>query len=233
MITNFKYNYPKSIRSLINEQRHYDIETKKLPSVTTILAQTLPADKKNKLEEWKKNVGEEQANRIKNEAANRGTAIHTVLEKYLLGEHYLDLTDTGHVAHKMGQKIIEDGLKDKLIELHGSEATLHYRDQYAGSTDVVGLYKNKEGQAVESILDFKQSNKVKLETWIGDYFLQLAGYILAHNDTYKSNIQQGVILMCTPKLEFQRFILDGDKLKRSTDEWLKRVELYYKLFGNK
>ena len=94
MITNFKYNYPKSIRSLINEQRHYDIETKKLPSVTTILAQTLPADKKNKLEEWKKSVGEEQANRIKNEAANRGTAIHTVLEKYLLGEHYLDLTDT-------------------------------------------------------------------------------------------------------------------------------------------
>jgi hypothetical protein len=34
------YDYPKSVRELINSQRHYSIGNSKLPSVTTILDQT-------------------------------------------------------------------------------------------------------------------------------------------------------------------------------------------------
>jgi len=220
---NLKFNYPKSMRSLIKDERHYDIETKKLPSVTTILSATMPSGKKEKLQEWKDRVGNEEAERIKNEAANRGTAMHTIVEKYLSGEHYLDLTDLGQQAHKMGQTIVERGLKDQLTELWGNEATLYYPDLYAGSTDIVGIYNDKE-----TIIDLKQSNKPKQASWIGDYYLQLAGYILAHNYVYQTNIQQGVILMCTPKLEFQKFVIDGEVLRNYTYEWLARVSLYYK-----
>jgi genome maintenance exonuclease 1 len=223
MITNFKFNYPKSVRSLINDQRHYDIEAKKLPSVTTILSATTPEDKKQKLQEWRNRVGNDKAEEIKNLAANRGTAMHTIIEKYLIGEHYLDLTDIGHQAHKMGQLIVERGLKGQLTELWGSEATLYYPDLYAGSTDIVGIYNDKE-----TIVDLKQSNKPKQSNWITDYYLQLAGYILAHNCVYNTNIQQGVILMATPFLDFQKFVIEGEQLKKYTYEWLARVSLYYK-----
>ena len=38
------YNYPKSSRSLIEGNRHYDVSNEKLPSVTTILQETLPQE---------------------------------------------------------------------------------------------------------------------------------------------------------------------------------------------
>jgi len=223
MKRNFIYNYPKSMRSLIKDERHYDIETQKLPSVTTILSATMPSGKKEKLQEWKDRVGNEEAEKVKSEAASRGTFMHSYVEGYLLGERHLDLTDLGQQATKMGEVIVDRGLKDQLTELWGSEATLYYPDLYAGSTDIVGIYNGKE-----TIVDLKQSNKTKREEWISDYFLQLAGYILAHNYVYQTNIQQGVILMCTPKLEFQKFVIDGEVLKKYTYEWLTRVGLYYK-----
>jgi CRISPR/Cas system-associated exonuclease Cas4 (RecB family) len=222
MITNLKFNYPKSVRSLINDQRHYDIDAVKLPSVTTILAQTMPEDKKQKLQDWKTRIGNDEADKIKNEAANRGTFMHSYIEGYLLGQRHLDLTELGQEATKMGQVVVEKGLKE-LEELWGIEAVLHYPDLYAGSTDIVGIYNGKQ-----SIIDLKQSNKMKRESWIGDYMLQLSAYIMAHNYIYQTNIQQGVILMCTPKLEFQRFIIEGSILQKYTYEWLKRVDLFYK-----
>ena len=220
---NPRFIYPKSIRSLINNERHYDIESNKLPSVTTILSATLPSGKKEKLQEWKDRVGNEEADRIKNEAANRGTFMHSYIEGYLSGQLHLDLTDLGQQATKMGEVIVERGLKNQLTELYGSEATLYYPDLYAGATDIVGLYNGKE-----TIIDLKQSNKTKREEWIRDYYLQLSAYILAHNYVHQSNIEQGVILMCTPNLEFQKFVIEGEALKRYTYEWLTRVGLYYK-----
>ena len=49
---NKKFDYPPSTRSLVMGQRHYDIGNDKLPSVTTILSQTQPEEKKAKLAEW-------------------------------------------------------------------------------------------------------------------------------------------------------------------------------------
>ena len=77
-------------------------------------------------------------------------------------------------------------------EIWGTEMTLYYPGLYAGATDLAGIY-----EGVEAILDFKQSNKPRKREWIEDYFLQLAGYAVAHNYLYTTNIQQGVVLMCT------------------------------------
>ena len=69
---NKQFEYPKSIRSLINNERHYDIGETKLPSVTTILQATKTEEKKAVLENWKNRVGADNAENIKNVAANRG-----------------------------------------------------------------------------------------------------------------------------------------------------------------
>jgi len=73
---NKKFEYPTSTRSLINDQRHYDINNKKLPSVTTILQATQSDEKKAILAKWRQNIGENKAESIKNEAAERGSIMH-------------------------------------------------------------------------------------------------------------------------------------------------------------
>ena len=93
MIWNKKFNYPTSTRALINGKRHYDVGThEKLPSVTTILQATQSEEKRKKLEEWRKRMGAQYADRVKDIAALRGTSMHTYLEGYIKGERHLDLT---------------------------------------------------------------------------------------------------------------------------------------------
>jgi len=217
------YQYPKSVRSLVNDERHYEIESSKLPSVTTILAATQSDEKRASLAKWKAKVGDNEAERIKNVAASRGTNMHSHLEYHLNGQGLLDLSSEGQVARNMADKIIKEGLND-LHEIWGSEVVLHYPNKYAGATDLVGIYQGRD-----SIIDFKQSNKPKKDEWITDYKLQLAAYALAHDAIHKTEIEQGVILMCTPDLYFQKFIINGQQFRDYKQEWMKRVEKYYEL----
>lgn len=222
MKINYQFEYPTSTRSLIQGSRHYDIEQEKLPSVTTILSATQSEEKKAALAAWKARVGEEQATRTRDQAAERGTIMHHIIESYLKNQFHVDLTPVGLQAHKMADKIIQEALQPKLQELWGLETVLYYPNLYAGQTDVVGIYNDQE-----SICDFKQSNKLKRKEWIEDYKLQLAAYALAHNEVYGTNIMQGVNLICTGDCQFQEFVFEGDEFKQAKFEWLKRVDQYY------
>jgi hypothetical protein len=226
MKLNQLYTYPKSSKSLINELRHYDVNAQKLPSVTAILGATEPPEKKASLDAWRARVGVGKAKEITKSASDRGTAMHNIIEKFLLGQGYLDLTDVGKDAQTMAQQIIDKGLKDRLSEFWGLEVTLYYPGLYAGATDVVGIYDNEE-----SIVDFKQSNQIKKREWIGDYKLQLAAYALAHNEIYGTNIQKGVNLICTKDNYFQEFVFEGEEFRRAKFDWLRRVDEFYKLQG--
>ena len=221
MKCNKRFDYPESIRSLVNDQRHYDVGDEKLPSVTTILSATQSDEKKASLSKWRQNVGENKADFIMNEAANRGTIMHRVLEGYLLGQNHADFSDLGIEAGVMAQTIIESGIKDHLDEIWGSEITVYYPKLYAGATDLAGVYNGRE-----SIIDFKQSNKPKRREWITDYFLQLAAYAMAHNYVYGTNIQSGIILMCTKDNYFQKFEVKDEEFQRFSWEWLRRVDKF-------
>ena len=219
---NKRFDYPTSTRSLINDQRHYDVGTKeKLPSVTTILQATQSDEKKAKLAEWRQNVGENKAESIKNEAAERGSIMHRIIEGYLLGRRHADFSNQGQLAGVMAETIIESGIRGHLDEIWGSEITVYYPGLYAGATDLVGIYEGRE-----SIVDFKQSNKPKRKEWIEDYFVQLAAYAMAHNHIYGTKIQSGTILMCTKDNMFQRFDIKDKEFQRFSWEWLRRVDLF-------
>jgi len=220
---NKKFIYPTSTRSLLNDERVYDVSQEKLPSVTTILSATQPQDKLESLAKWKAKVGEVEADRIKNTAANRGTIMHSILEGYILEKEVLDMTEAGVQAHSMAKTIIDKGLPD-LEEIWGSEVVVSYPGLYAGATDLVGVYMGRD-----SIIDFKQSNKPKRIEWITDYKLQMVAYAMAHNYVHGSEIEQGVILMCTPDNFFQRFIINGSEFRALSHEWLARVDAYYKV----
>ena len=215
------YEYPASMRTSIEGKRHYEITGKKLPSVTTILSATQSAEKMESLAKWKAKVGEKKAENIKNVAALRGTAMHEYLEHYIAGKELLDLTETGVKAKSMAKTIIEQGLPD-LEEIWGSEVTVYYPGLYAGATDLCGIYMGRD-----SIIDFKQSNKPKRAEWITDYKLQMVAYAMAHNYIYNTNIDQGVILMCTPDNFFQRFIVNGREFRELKWKWLGKIDAFY------
>ena len=221
------YKYPKSTRSLIEGNRHYDINQEMLPSVTTILQETQSDEKKASLANWRQKVGENEAERIKNEAASRGTAMHSFLEYYIRGDKLLDLSDEGQVASGMGQVIIDHGFSE-LKEIWGSEVTLFYPGLYAGSTDLCGIYSGRE-----SIIDFKQTNKPKRKEWIDEYFMQLGAYAMAHDVIYNTCVDQGVILMCSKDGFFQKFTSTGKEFTRFKHKFLEKVGQFYQKKGQK
>ena len=222
MKINKQFKYPKSMRSVINGGRHYDIGNTKLPSVTTILSACQSDEKKASLAAWKARMGDKAADAVRDTAAERGTAMHTYLEHYLDGTGYKDLTPLGKQAEVMANKIIESGLGD-LEELWGLETTLYYPDLYAGATDVVGIY-----QGQPAILDFKQSNKPKRREWVQDYFEQLGAYAMAHNQVYGTRIQSGIVLMCTKDFMFQKFEVSGREFVKHQHAFLRKCDQYYK-----
>ena len=209
------------MRSLIDGKRHYDIKEEKLPSVTTILSATQSDEKRKSLADWRARMGPQYADRVKDLAAMRGTAMHRYLEAFIDGSGHKDLTSIGREAEGMAKRIIESGLGE-LDEVWGQEVTLYYPGLYAGATDIVGVY---EGQP--AIIDFKQTNKPKKREWISDYFAQLGAYCMAHNYVYGTKIQSGVILMCSKDLLFQKFEVSGSEFVRHQHDFLRKIDQYY------
>jgi hypothetical protein len=233
MITQ-RYNYTPLSRETVDGKRHYCLPNgKKVPSVTTILDKTKSSESREALANWKKRVGEQQAQQITTEAANRGTRMHSYLETYVMMDDLKPLPSNpfAHPSWFMAAEIILHGL-GQVDEFWGVEVPVYYSGLYAGTTDCVGLWNGKP-----AIIDFKQSNKVKKREWIEDYFLQLAAYALAHDEMTGTEIDQGVILMAVqPKLledqtyttpQYLEFVVADEEFAHWKNEWIKRVELYY------
>ena len=220
MKKNNKYNYVDGRQIMDQGSRIYDVAGYRLPSVTTILSRTKD---QQFIKDWKAKVGEKKAEEIKNLSSRRGTAMHRYIEYYLQQKGYEDMTAFGQEAKRMARKVIETGLAP-VNEYFGSEVTLYYPGLYAGSTDLVGMHNDKE-----TIIDFKQANRPKREEWIGDYKLQAAAYSMAHDQVYGSNIEQCVIMVCTPDLYYQEFKIDGANLRKAKHDFLRRLDQYYNL----
>ena len=215
-----KYNYVNATANTQLGSRTYSVAGMNLPSVTTILAKT-----KNQeyLTRWRKKVGHEEAERIFNLSSKRGTAMHKFLEKHIEDSGYEDLTSIGREAAPMAKKIIDVGLT-YVSQYYGSEVTLYYPGLYAGTTDLVCMHNN-----LDTIIDFKQSNRPKEEEWMEDYYLQIAAYAMAHDYIHGSNIEQGIIMVCTPDLYYQEFKFSGLILRDWKHKFLKRLDAYYEL----
>lgn len=218
---NSQFSYPTLDRQTRDDGvRHYVTPTgEALPSVTTILSATKDM---TGLNQWKKFMGEAKADKIRDEAAALGGLMHEHLECYLekrdrpRGSNLIR-----QMAERMANTIIQKGLEG-VDEIWGIEAPLFFPGLYAGTTDIVGVYKGKP-----AIMDFKNARKMRTRDMIQDYAVQTAAYALAHNELFGTNIEHGVIFMCARDLQYQTFIFDVNEMKTATEEWLNRIELYH------
>ena len=214
-----KYNYAELKRQDGDSRLYLTPDGESLPSVTSILGKTKD---KSFLKQWRARVGEKNAEKIIADSAQIGTALHLYIEHYVNEHAYKDLTDIGIQAGKMAQVIIDhdQGLK-KVSEVWGSEVHLYYPGKYAGTTDMIGVYDGRP-----TIIDFKQTNRPKKREWVQDYLMQLAAYAMAHNKLFDTEIDQGVVLMCSRDLLFQKFELKGENFVRAGDTFMKKLDLY-------
>jgi len=221
-----KYNY-KSIKCKnIDSKRHYVLDGHNydpVPSVTTILSATAPQEDVDALKRWRKNVGYKRANQISTQSANRGTRVHKYLENFINTGEFATPGTNPYAQHANGMAacIANYGLM-LAEEVWGTEVPLFFPELYGGTTDCVGIHDGDE-----SIIDFKQSNKLKKRKWIDSYFIQTVAYGQAHNELYGTNIKKGVIMMVTPNWEYQEFVIQGREYKKYENLWWNRVEKYY------
>ena len=217
-----KYKYESLTRNDSPEGRRYvTAKGESLPSVTTILDATKD---KSHLDAWAKNVGQAEADRIKNEAALVGTHMHGCLERFI--KHRPIEPPTSWLAvrgYRMAMSLAE-AFFPNLNEVWGSEVSVYYPGRYAGSTDMAGVYRTKS-----SIVDFKQANRMKKRDWIEDYFHQLAAYALAHDQIHGTRIEQGVVLMASQDGQVQEFVSVGREWEQYKQAWIVRLAQYDEL----
>lgn len=215
------YNYKELNRVTQEGKRYYQNPWgDPVPSVTTILDKTKPPEAAKALREWRNRVGNEEASRITNEAASIGTQMHDLMEAWVKQRPY---TGTKTVQAKLMAEVIQKNIEPYISEVWGSEVNLCYPELYAGTTDLVGVYKGRP-----TIMDYKQANKVKKKDWIHDYFIQGCMYAAAHNELYNTNIKDVAIFMCTRDLEWLLFEIGGSEFDYFMDVATKRIEQFYK-----
>ena len=214
-----RYKYKKLYRNDGEGGRHYRVmmmgEDQLLPSVTTILSATKDM---STLDAWAARVGPEAAEKIRVEAAAVGTNMHLVIDmmfaRRMLPRPKNWLTSKGY---EMGYKLINTFF-GQLQEVWGSEVSLYYPEKYAGTTDLVGIYRGKP-----AIIDFKQSLRPKRHQWISDYFHQLTAYAAAHDIVHGTKIEYGVVLVACQTGETQEFSIAGQEFKDYQNGWMDRV----------
>lgn len=150
----------------INGKRFYQTpDGKTYPSVTTITS----LHGKEGILEWRKRVGEQEANKISTQASGRGTRVHKICEDYLNNELVMNKhLPTSIALFKSIQPIIDEHIG----KVYGIECPLYsHHLRVAGRTDCVAEFDGKL-----AIVDWKSASKPKKEHWIQNYFMQCAAY---------------------------------------------------------
>ncbi|WP_316505553.1 PD-(D/E)XK nuclease family protein [Nitrosopumilus sp.] len=197
---------PESKRAVLIEKNNKHFyktpEGHTYPSATTMLSQTMPAEKKNSLIEWREREGEEIADKVTKRATDIGTFVHKLSEDYLNNnlsdDYYNDIKNNNNDDFNSEySQTIQNHFKqlqpllNRIDNICETEIPL-YHDylMFGGTSDCIAEY-----DGTLSIIDFKTSRAEKYEEWIGDYFLQTTLYSIMYHNQTGLKIPQIVILI--------------------------------------
>jgi len=171
----------------------------KYPSITTILSNY----NKQSIIEWRKKVGEKEANKISTKSSRRGTKVHKLCEDYLNNEENIF---TGHTPDNVEMFNSIRPILDEVELVFAQEKTLFsHHLKTAGRVDCVGVFRGKK-----CIIDFKTSAKIKKKEWIDSYFMQGAGYSVMWEEMTKMPISNIAIIIAVHQEEPQIFMEKRD-----------------------
>jgi len=205
------HNFPNLKAKTTEKGRRYFVEGNAYPSVTTVIGEM----KKKSIIEWRRKVGEEEANAISKRATTRGNKCHKLAEDYLSNkplDRYRDDVLSLGLFHQIRPYI------DKINNIHALEESLYSHTlKLAGRVDCIAEYDNEL-----AIIDFKTSTKFKREEWIQDYFSQETAYAIMFQELTGLKVKQLVTIIAvetgTPQVFIKKDILTYvPKLKEYID----------------
>jgi len=159
-------------------------EGNKFVSITSLLGNL----SKQSIIEWRRRVGETEANKISRQASSRGTRVHNICESYVKNQDGI-LDDALPDAIDMFNSI--QPFLDRIDNVHVIEGAL-YSDELglAGRTDLIAEF---DGNL--SVIDYKTSRKVKNWEMCHAYFMQGAFYAYAYEELTGTPLNNIVIIM--------------------------------------
>ena len=194
-------------------RRYVTLDGKSYPSVTTVLSLV----NRDSIAAWRKRVGEEKANQIGTQAANRGTAVHNIIEKYINNEDTSDFMP--HIQQSLQN--LKPLIDKHVTKVFATECPL-YSDhlQLAGTCDAI-----VEWDGIPTIVDWKTSRRPKKKTNISNYFMQLSAYAVMWEE------RTGMACSNT------RIVMDVDNFhpvmyKETRDDWIDKM-IYWRDEYNK
>ena len=192
------HNFPNLKAKTTEKGRRYFVEGNAYPSVTTVIGEM----KKKSIIEWRRKVGEEEANAISKRATTRGNKCHKLAEDYLSNkplDRYRDDVLSLGMFHQIRPYI------DKINNIHALEESLYSHTlKLAGRVDCIAEYDNEL-----AIIDFKTSTKYKREEWIQDYFSQETAYAIMFQELTGLKVKQLVTIIATEQGTPQIFVKDN------------------------
>ena len=173
---------------------------------------------KTALFEWRKRVGEEQANKISAMATRRGTSMHKLCEQYLNNEPVEDDNIDGNLLFRTIRPTL-----DRIDNVRCLETPLYsHTFRVAGTVDCIA-----ELDGNLAVIDFKTSNRPKKSEWIEGYFIQACFYWAAYSEITGEIPKRAAILISVQDGSKQEFILGPKDIIKYTEELKKRVGTYY------
>ena len=154
-------------REHIDGVRYYKIpdedELVKMVSITSVTSHF----NKEIFINWRKKVGNEEADKITKAATARGTDMHTLTEHYLKNEDLPEVRPISDFLFKIAK-----GKLNKINNIYALEGPLYSKELgIAGTVDCIAEY---DGEL--AIIDFKTSKKPKPRNWVEHYFVQCMAY---------------------------------------------------------
>lgn len=184
-----------------NDRRIYTVPGgARYASVTTRIGEAMDH---SKLDEWRKRVGEEEANRVSERAKKRGTRFHAIAESYLRNRECFPPDAT--LPDILSFRDVREVLDERVGTVYGIECPLYSHTlRTAGRADVVA-----EFDGLPSIIDFKTSKNPKQESWILSYFLQATTYAAMFSELTNTIIPRIVVIIAVDHDLPQVFVKNG------------------------
>lgn len=177
---------PKLERETIDGVRYYKVpdeeELLRMVSITSVTSHF----NKDIFVNWRKKVGEAEAERITKAATSRGTDMHTLVEDYLHNRNLSDVQPLSDFLFKIAKTEL-----NRINNIYALEGSLYSKQLgVAGTVDCIAEYNGEL-----AIIDFKTSKKPKPREWIEHYFVQAAAYACMFYELTGIPVKKLVILM--------------------------------------
>jgi len=217
MFTHLDIELPKLERETIDGVRYYKVSDKDQPLKLVSITSVISHFNREIFDNWRKKVGENEAQKITKAATSRGTDLHSLVENYLYNQDLPQVPPLPDFLFKIAKKEL-----NRINNIHCLEGSLYSKQLgVAGTTDCIAEH---DGEL--SVIDFKTSKKPKPKEWVTHYFVQAMFYGMAYYEMTETPIKKLVIIMTCENGEC--VIYEEKDLKK----YMKLVVQYIKKFVN-